>query len=171
MRTLAWGLAVAAVLGLTGCGGGGSDSGVATAGGASAVKASASASKSLSPEDARLKFAQCMRQNGVDMPDPQPGSDFRMDVRKNVDRAKLQAAMKKCQQYLQGGGRGVDPQDPAVRDALLKFTQCARENGIDVPDPSAGAGKAFLSLTREEMEKARKLCGKHLQAVREKAGR
>ncbi|MFD0856506.1 hypothetical protein ACFQ07_29980, partial [Actinomadura adrarensis] len=149
------------------------DSGVATAGGASAAKASASASKSLSSEDARLKFAQCMRQNGVDMPDPQPGSDFRMEARKNIDRAKMQAAMQKCRQHLQGAGGGVDPQDPEVRDALLKFAQCARQNGIDMPDPSpdGGGAEAILNLGRAELEKARKLCGKHLQAVREKAGR
>src|SRR2546423_1371146 len=85
-----------AVGGGGGGGGGAGDGGVASAGGA-AAKASASPSRSLSPEDAQLKFAQCMRQNGVDVPDPGSGHAETMRIGKGAGEEKLQAALKKCQ--------------------------------------------------------------------------
>ncbi|WP_232384368.1 hypothetical protein [Actinomadura violacea] len=116
------------------CGGGGDGGGVASAGGA-AAKASASPSRSLSAEDAQLKFAQCMRQNGVDVPDPGSGHAETMRIGKGSDREKVQAALKKCQSWLQAGGKMPDLKDPKVRDQFVKFAQCLREHGVDMKDP------------------------------------
>ncbi|MBD2894804.1 hypothetical protein amrb99_37320 [Actinomadura sp. RB99] len=128
-------VAGAVLAGAVACGGGGDGGdGVASAGGA-AVKASASPSRSLSPEDAQLKFAQCMRQNGVDVPDPGSGHAETMRIGKGADREKLQAAMKKCQSWLQAGGKLPDLKDPKVRDQYVKFAQCMREHGVDMKDP------------------------------------
>jgi hypothetical protein len=165
-------LAVATVLGLAGCGGEDADNGVATAGRATAAKASTSSSASLSPEDARLKFTQCMRRNGIDLPDPQAEENFRMEVRQKGDREKVQAAMKKCRHFLEAAGMNLDPSDPAVQDALVKFAQCARKNGIDIPDPQPGQGLGgYKDVGREGLKKARELCGEHLRGIRERAGR
>ncbi|WP_433151232.1 hypothetical protein ACQPZ8_14860 [Actinomadura nitritigenes] len=128
-------VAGAVLAGAVACGGGGGGGdGVASAGGA-AVKASASPSRSLSPEDAQLKFAQCMRQNGVDVPDPGSGHAETMRIGKGAGREKLQAAMKKCQSWLQAGGKLPDLKDPKVRDQYVKFAQCMREHGVDMKDP------------------------------------
>ncbi|GAA2415749.1 hypothetical protein GCM10010191_27620 [Actinomadura vinacea] len=164
IRVWVLGLAVPLVFGVSGCGGEQQGSGVASAGKAVAAQASASPSRSLSPEDAQLKFAQCMRQNGIDVPDPKPGGgNFRMEIRKGVDRSKLQAAMEKCSPYLEASGKLPDLNDPKVKDQMVKFAQCARSNGIDIPDPSGdGLVGAMGKVDRAQLEKARELCGQHL---------
>ncbi|MFI0443964.1 hypothetical protein [Actinomadura sp. 6N118] len=155
------------VLGLLGVGlvlgacGSAEGSGVASAGGGKTV--SASPSRSLSPEEADLKFAQCMRENGVNVPDPKPGTD-RRDIRlggKGIDRSKLEAAMKKCRPFLEAGGRMPDLKDPKVRDAATKFAQCMRQNGVNMPDPGPdGSMKIPLGegISQEKAQKARKAC-------------
>ncbi|MFF5263646.1 hypothetical protein ACFY4C_32365 [Actinomadura viridis] len=170
MGTRVWGLglAVPLVLGLAACGGDDGGTGVASAGG-TVAKASASPSRSLSPEDAQLKFAQCMRQNGIDMPDPQAGGgNFRMELRKNGNREKLQAAMEKCRPFLEASGKLPEFRDPKFRDQMVKFAQCARKNGIDIPDPSGEGIQGYLKeVDRADIQKARKVCG-HLLPGRQK---
>jgi hypothetical protein len=144
------------VLGLSACGDDGG-SGVASVG---AAKASASASPtgSLSPEDAQLKFAQCMRENGIDVPDP--GGKEPMRLGKGGDRDKLEAALDKCRQWLQAGGKMPDLKDPKVRDQYVKFAQCMRENGVDLPDPGPD-GQIKLptgKVDRSKIDKAREAC-------------
>ncbi|WP_395107804.1 hypothetical protein [Actinomadura sp. SCN-SB] len=173
MRTRAWSLCliVALLVGLAGCGGEEDGGGVASADG-TAARASAQASASLRPEDARLKFAQCMRRNGIDMPDPQPDRNLRTDLRPGGDRRKLQAALEACRHFLEASGMTIDPDDPEIRDAMVKFAQCARRNGIDIPDPKPGEGfGGLLGRDRAAFEKARPLCGHHLQEIRRKVGR
>lgn len=159
MRRMALVAVMPAVFGLAACGGQETDDGVASAGGGTA-KASASPSQSLSPEEARLKFAECMRQNGIDMPDPD-GSG-RVEIRGGPgDRGKLQAAMKACQHFQQqAGGRLGNLDDPKVRDQMVKFAQCMRQNGIDMPDPQPGQGIQLRVEpgNREKLEAARKAC-------------
>jgi hypothetical protein len=139
IRSMAVVVAVPVVFGLAACGGQAGNNDIASAdGGTAKASASASPSQSLNPQDAALKFAQCMRQNGVDMPDP--GSDGRFQIRANRgNQSKVQAAMKKCQHLMQGGRLG-NPDDPKVRDRMLKFAQCMREHGVNVPDPRPGQG-------------------------------
>ncbi|RBQ19745.1 hypothetical protein DP939_13560 [Spongiactinospora rosea] len=55
--------------------------------------------------DAMLKFAACMRENGIDMPDPQPGKGLQMAkpaMRAGGDAA-MEKAMKACEDHLPGG--------------------------------------------------------------------
>ncbi|MDL4774816.1 MULTISPECIES: hypothetical protein [Thermomonosporaceae] len=109
-----------------------------------------------------MKFAQCMRQNGVDVPDPGSGGagqTMRLGG-KGTDRAALQAAMKKCQPYLQAGGKMPDMKDPKVRDQYIKFAQCMRKNGVDMPDPKPDGGMALPAQAgdRAKVEKAGKAC-------------
>ncbi|GAA2104207.1 hypothetical protein GCM10009780_55400 [Actinomadura alba] len=164
MRRLAVAVVLPAVLALTACGGGGEEGdGIASAGGGGAKNAAASPSQSLSPEDAQLKFAQCMRENGVEMQDP--GSDGRVRIQatgKAGDQGKMQAAMKKCRPYLEAGGKMPNMQDPKVRDQFVKFAQCMRENGVDMPDPGPDGGLMIKGNPgeggRDKLEKAQKAC-------------
>ncbi|MGI8333291.1 hypothetical protein ACRYCC_25340 [Actinomadura scrupuli] len=129
---------VAVLTGLAGCGGDKSEDGVASAGRAGAKGPSATPSQSLDPKDAQVKFAQCMRQNGVPMADPGSSGAVRIEAR--GDRTKVEAAMKKCRPYLQAGGKLPNMKDPKVRDQMVKFAQCMRQHGIDMPDPKPDGG-------------------------------
>jgi hypothetical protein len=159
IRTVALIAVIPAVFGLAACGADGGDDGVASAAGGGGT-ASASPSQSLDPEEARLKFAQCMRQHGIDMPDPDGSGKVTIKGRPG-DEGKMQAAMKACQHFQQqAGGRLGNPNDPKVRDQMLKFAQCMRQHGINVPDPQPGQGLQFRVNKGSEakMEAAQKAC-------------
>jgi hypothetical protein len=115
--------------------------------GASA-EASAAPSASLDPETAQLEFAKCMRDHGIDMPDPEtaPGGGFtqRIEVGKD-DAEKMQAAQEACDHFLDQAGGPRGELDPAQLDKLVEFAQCMREHGVDMPDPTAdGKGGIFF---------------------------
>jgi hypothetical protein len=136
-------LALAGVFALSGCGGDAAgDTGIATAGGTAAP--TASATPSLSAEQAGLKFAQCMRAHGVDMPDPQVGSGGGMSIRiqGRVSPQTVQKAQQACKQYMPqlGGSRGPGKLDAAAQERALKFAKCMRDNGVDMPDPDFSGG-------------------------------
>src|SRR5690242_15575000 len=86
-------LALGIALAVTGCGGTKKNNGLATAGGNGT--ASASASAGLSDQDRMLRFARCMRENGVpDFPDPKvnSGGGISLDAPDGADAAKVDAA-------------------------------------------------------------------------------
>ncbi|MFG2089654.1 hypothetical protein [Spirillospora sp. NPDC048824] len=132
---------------------------MASAGGTGAA-VSASPSASLSAEDAELKFAQCMRENGVDVPDPGSGDAAAKRLGEGTERKKLEAALEKCRSWLQAGGRMPDLKDPKVRDQYVEFAQCMREHGVDIPDPGPDGELRLPSgdIDRGALEKAREKC-------------
>src|ERR671919_193949 len=69
----ALGVAVVALLALSACRGAAEGGGVASAGGEVSPGTEVSGQGSLDEEVQALAFAECMRGNGVDMPDPAPG--------------------------------------------------------------------------------------------------
>jgi hypothetical protein len=103
-----------------------------------------------------LKFAKCMRDEGIDMPDPQRSGNGGIvqkmgEPGKPVNQAKAEPAQKKCEHFLQdGGGSGKGPgDDPKQRDALLKYSKCMRQNGLDgFPDPKFSGNKVELSIKK-----------------------
>jgi hypothetical protein len=130
-------VALGIVLAATGCGGPKKHDGIASAGGH--ATATASASSGLSDQDKALKYAQCMRENGVpNFPDPKinDGGGLNITLPDGTDKAKADAATKACQQYLPGGGQ-AQKADPAVVEQLRRFAQCMRDHGIPkFPDPT-----------------------------------
>lgn len=136
MRRQMLAIPVLLALALSGCGAGGDDDGgVATAGGA---KAGATASGTpVSDSDRQLAFARCMRENGVDMPDPEAGGRPGFRFGPDVDQQKVQAAMEKCQDKLPNGGQGLQL-NPEQAEQMRTLAKCMRENGVpDFPDPDA----------------------------------
>jgi hypothetical protein len=88
----------------------------------------------LDPDAQALVFAGCMRDNGVDMPDPGPGQEglgaaFQA-VAGDYDDDTLQQAIAACQdlmpQYASGDHEGDD--------WMLELAECLREQGLDVSD-------------------------------------
>jgi hypothetical protein len=135
------GTTLALALGLlAGCGQAKANEGVATASGGSATpKASASAGAADRAEAFR-QFAQCMRDNGIDMPDPDPdtGRPRFGGTITDANRDKFQAAMQKCRTLLPNGG--VRPSlDAAQIEQIRQYAQCMRDNGVDMPDPDPNA--------------------------------
>lgn len=138
---------------------------VASAGEA-ATSAAPSASSSASSQADGLKFAQCMRENGVDMPDPEPGSG-NVILRGKTDDATLKKASEACRKYNPIGSGKKMLSDPKTQDALLRFARCMRENGVDMKDPdfSGGAvrlGGAGMDPESPQTKKAMDACQKHL---------
>ena len=135
-------LAVLAIATLAACSGAAANpSGVASLGSQSPDPASsAEPQASMDPEEAALAFAECMRDHGVDMPDPQVGSngEFRVTVnggRGSLDMEQMQAAQEACQDLMPGPMGEPRELTPEEKDAMLGFAQCMRDNGIDMPDP------------------------------------
>jgi hypothetical protein len=93
-----------------------------------------------------LDFAKCMRGHGIDFPDPQRvgqgGIKMTMKGGPGKDTAKVQAAQKDCQKYMQvGGGRAPSAAERAkVQNAMLDYAKCMRAHGVDMPDPKFAAG-------------------------------
>jgi hypothetical protein len=122
-----------------GCGGKAHRPGIATAnGGANSPGASPSAS--LDPEEQQRRFAQCMRDHGVDMPDPDADGGVRITASGGPDD-KTEQAMQACQQYLPAGKMATP--DPAAMEAFRQYAECMREHGVDIPDPDANGGGGF----------------------------
>jgi hypothetical protein len=113
--------------------------------------AAAKPSPSPDPQAQMLKFAECMRANGVtDFPDPSTsaggGTDIHFKAGSGVDPKDpaFQKAEAACSKYLSGSlGRGTKP-DKATQAQMLKFSQCMRAHGVpNFPDPSAEGGIAL----------------------------
>ena len=129
--------AVAAVLALSACGGTDEGDGVASAGGAqnAAQPAETESSAPLDADAQALVFAGCVRDNGVDMPDPGPGQQGLVDayqaVAGNYDRATLEQALTACQNLLP---QYPQQEHPTGDDWMLALAECLREQGLDVSD-------------------------------------
>jgi hypothetical protein len=121
--------------------------GVATLASAAPDGASAAPSASLAPEDAMLAFAECMRDEGIDMPDPEtnggPGSGggrIAFGGGAGGDQEKFQAAMEACDEFLQQARGARGEMDPEQLDRMLEFAGCMRDHGIPMPDPNTDGG-------------------------------
>lgn len=89
------------------------------------------------PEEAQLAFAECMREHGVDMPDPGAEGGIAIEVTPETED-EMNAAMEECQPLLENARGAIEPdpeQEAEMREQVLEFTECMREQGIDMPDP------------------------------------
>jgi hypothetical protein len=137
------GLLLALALAAAGCGGGGGKSnGVASLGDGKATATTSPGGGKDSKQKA-LAYARCMRQHGIDMPDPKfdAAGHRQQQLPPGVgpDSPKFKAAQQACQQYLPSGGE-PEKVDPKVQQQMLQFARCMRQHGIDIPDPKPGGG-------------------------------
>jgi hypothetical protein len=87
----------------------------------------------------QLKFAKCMRDNGYDMPDPEPATGGVVVAGKAVSPGDtaFAAAFEQCRSLLPNGGEAPKMTEEQ-RAKALEFARCMRANGIaGFPDPSA----------------------------------
>jgi hypothetical protein len=133
---------------------------------------------------ARLNLAKCFRAHGINVPDPSSGGGgaagggglFRS--LQGYSQAQISSARQACRQYFaQAFPRlNLSPaQQAQFRAQIVKFAQCMRSHGINIPDPTAnGAGgfgfrQAFRSIDRNSpaFQAAAKAC----QSLRPRFGR
>jgi hypothetical protein len=181
---MAGALAVALLLALSACGGNGDSDGVAsltdTTGQSPAdgdQGSGGNGSGAAGEEDweqAQLAYARCMRERGLDFPDPVNGQlRFRAD---RADQQKVAAAQEACRPILANAAPPVDEERQArEREAALAFARCMREHGVDMPDPQSQPGGGELQLMPKgseddpDFEEAKKACEPLLNADRGEA--
>lgn len=102
------------------------------------------------PNDALLAYAACMRDNGIEMDDPEAGQVGMRgffgrgpDEEDGIDRlsTEFQAARQNCQSILEASRPDIDPE--AVQEQVeeqLALAQCIRDQGFEAyPDPAIGS--------------------------------
>jgi hypothetical protein len=98
---------------------------------------SSGADKKLTKQEKAVKFAECLRANGVPhFPDPDPNGDFTFGV--DVTGEVWLKAVDACK-ALKPPGALSSKRTPAEQSASLRFAQCVRDHGVkDFPDPVNG---------------------------------
>jgi hypothetical protein len=170
-------LAAALILVLTACGGNGDSDDVAsltdTTGQSTTEGSGDNGSGALSEEEreeAELEYAQCMREHGIDFPDPVNG---RFQHRGEPgDAEKMEEAQEACGDILEGIVPQLSEEEEAeLQEATLEFARCMREHGIDFPDPQFEEGGGILQMMPEgteddpKFEEAQEACQPILDAV------
>lgn len=171
--TIVVALALAALV-LSACGGSSNPSNAAVHSATTSSSASGSVARSGSGSTPSprpgIAIRECLKKNGITLPSrpegpgvPSPGGPaspggppvggvfLNGSLPKGITRTQLQTTLQKC-------GRGhffrdarpfsgpgsAGPRNPMFRQALSKFAQCLRQNGINVPDPNtSGHGPIF----------------------------
>ncbi|MET8995194.1 hypothetical protein [Amycolatopsis sp. NPDC004169] len=119
-----------------------------------------------SDEDKMREFAKCMREHGVDMPDPKPAGDgngVAIGIQGDgADKGKIDAAQNACKHLMPNGGE-MKPPSAEELDKMRKDAKCMRDHGIDMPDPDpAGKGATRIGGMGDDPKKfedAAKACG------------
>jgi hypothetical protein len=147
----------------SGCGGGA---------GADAADAEAASGDTVGRDDAMLMMARCLREQGLDVEDPQPGKPMQQRVDRTND-AKTRKANETCRKEL--GDVLPEPSSEdreRMRESGLELARCMRKNGVDMPDPTADGGGFFrigadgIDPQSETFKKAQKACGDIMRGLR-----
>ena len=111
-------------------------------GGCSSAPARTSNGNNSTHQGQAIKFAECMRVNGIkEFPDPNASGDFTIDAVANnssldTESPAFTQALNECQD-LQPAGFTGEKRTPNEQKAGLAFAQCIRDNGVpDFPDPT-----------------------------------
>ena len=121
-------------------------------------------------EEGVLDFAQCMREEGINFPDP----TFDIDGNPQFDNLEIEneeefeSAFENCEDILRNAlpeQFDLDPEvEAALVDASLEFSQCMRDQGIDFPDPKPGEFGFFafrdadIDFSSEAVQNAFEIC-------------
>jgi hypothetical protein len=155
-------LAVLALIG-AGCSNGSAETGNGSSGG----------NENATSQDGTVKFAECMRDNGVtEFPDPNASGDQEFVAgmeRLDPSSAAWKKAIGACKDLQPPGLLGGKATPEEMRERL-EFAQCMRDNGVkDFPDPTndgplidtrripsaAGRGARSIPGFQAAMEKCR----------------
>lgn len=102
-----------------------------------------SADAEMTDEEAALEFAQCMRDEGLDFPDPTVDADgaVSFDIQPGGATEDLTAGFDTCSELIEGASFLPQQGDiNEIEDQLLEFAECMRDEGVDLDDPDLSAG-------------------------------
>jgi hypothetical protein len=139
---------------LAGCGGPAPAEGIASLAGEAATTGPVvpgDPGGEVAVEEALFAFTACLREEGIDVPDPELDANGNVRLAQLVTRAGLMAAraadqealreaFASCREHLEGVAlrfAAVDRTD--LQDRLLAYSACMRQNGFDLPDPDFSA--------------------------------
>jgi hypothetical protein len=116
-----------------------------------ACGSSSKPSRSASAGTQALKFAHCMRANGVtNYPDPSSNGRPVSLNPISANSPAFQTAYNACRKNLPGGQPGPPPPTAAQARAGLAFARCMRAHGVpNFPDPLSTYGSGFTLGTGE----------------------
>jgi hypothetical protein len=137
-------------------------------------------------QEAALEWARCMREHGIDVPDPEFDGQGRGAIRVggpgfNPDSETFRKAQEECgTPFGRGGPPALSEEDrQQLQETMLEFAKCMREHGVDMPDPEFGEGgrgifragpaKGSDGAPSKTFEEAEKACQPILQELRERA--
>ena len=123
--------------------------------------------KSVSEEgkkaDQAFEHRKCLREQGLDVPEPKPGEKgVGLTIGGDgMSKEKMEKAFKACRGK-GGAGMGAAPSQ-ADKDKALAYAKCMRENGFNMPDPKfEGGGTQAMPIPqgaeKEKFDKANKAC-------------
>jgi hypothetical protein len=184
-------LAVALLAAGVACGGS-SGGGVATLAGseqAAGPETEPAKASDKDPEEAFLDFARCMREHGIDMPDPETGGGGDVVFKAAPGAAakrlegnpeQFEAADKECRPLLGDAApaRLSPEQQQEMQDSMVAFARCMRENGVDMPDPEFSEGGGFamriggedagpkFDPMSDEFQAAQEKCSEHMPGMK-----
>jgi len=130
---------------LAACSDGGGGSKVASLDGSNGEAVTAT---TVDTQEAMLAYAECMRENGVDMQDPTfddgnlTGGGLGPDSGIDPRSTEFQTAQESCGGLIEGidlrGGPGGQLDRDAIQLAMTDFTECLRDQGLEVDDITFG---------------------------------
>jgi hypothetical protein len=132
--------------------------------------------------DAKLQaFAECMRKGGLDVQEG-TGGNLQMKIGGGMTPQKVDKIQRDCSRKTGGGpGGGKKPskaEQAKFLDQALKFAQCMRAHGVNMPDPQASGGGIKMTMKAGSgrsdgagidpkspaFQRAQKACGQFLPA-------
>ncbi len=128
-------------------------------------------------QSAVLAYTGCLRSHGFQIADPDfsggagSGRGLFGQLRADRNNPKFKKADAQCRSLLAASRPQISTaRRQQFQDAALKFAQCMRKNGVDVPDPNfsqgggAGGGGLFggsgLNRNDPKVQKATQVCRK-----------
>ncbi|WKX06865.1 hypothetical protein [Streptomyces sp. NL15-2K] len=143
-------LAAAAMFGMTACGGDDSSNNGAGA--------------SQADQDRMEKFANCMKKQGVEVPDAAPGEGGGEMVPVSGSSAEHEAARAACAKYAPSDDANEDITE-ADQDRVLKKAECLRGQGVNAKDPKPGTLDISVEgsgVSQEKLVEAFSYCNKQV---------
>jgi hypothetical protein len=174
----------------SGCGSSSGDDGVASLDGGTTTteeepSQAADDGEEEDPQEAALKWAECMREHGIDVPDPKFDGEGRGEFRVGGPGSGVDPRSERFQEAREACGTPFGNDGPpelseedreTLQESLLEFAQCMREHGIDMPDPKFGEGGGAIfggpgsgvDPESPRFQEAQEACAPILQELRER---
>lgn len=110
-------------------------------------------------EELAMAFAECLRDNGVDVNDPTVNADGTVSLASLFDgppqiSTDEEPIFDECGELLEGANFGPGAGDfdqTEIQDQLVEFAGCLRDQGLDVRDPDISGGLAAATAGPEAL--------------------